>query len=76
MFKATPVVGHQPWLRGDLAGHHAQHCRLVRIVGEQVLARHEMPAHQRSQAGEKDHRAGTGRQAGRLGIEIARRREA
>ena len=72
--EGAPVVGHQAIGCRQVGGQGAQQRSLERVVGEQVLAHdHRVAAHP-CHAGQEDDRARAGRQAGRFGVEVGRRR--
>jgi len=65
------VVGDDPRQGGELGRDQAQQGRLVRVVGEEQLPHDEVVPLEMAEAGKEHDGAGPGRQARRLGVEVA-----
>ena len=73
--EAAAVVGDHARQRGEVARDQAQQGRLVRVVGEEQLSDDELLALEAAEPRQEDDGPGTGREAGRLGVEVAGRRK-
>ena len=63
------VVAHERGVRRDVPLQDVQQGRLVRMVGQQQLADHELVALPAAEGHQERHRAGGGAQTGGLGVE-------
>jgi hypothetical protein len=71
--EAAPVVGHEPGVGRDVPAHLVEHHALLALVRKQKLDLAEGVADPPAEADQEGHRAGGGREAGRLGVEADER---